>query len=187
DLANWQCDILHKPYKPALIGILGEPIDYSDMWNPDAVLRVEDIKHKDNTQDRLDKAAATQIVFEDALMHVLAHYIKTTRCDRLVFTGGLGLNALANMRLLEHFDDDWFRREMGRPGRLHLSAPPTWAPILPVTASAPLSNMPSIAACRRRRTTSARHSPPIPTSPASRLRPATARRCAPPMPISWPT
>jgi carbamoyltransferase len=125
DLANWQCDILHKPYKPALIGILGEPIDYNDMWNPDAVLRVEDIKHKDNTQDRLDKAAATQMVFEDALMHVLAHYIKTTRCDRLVFTGGLGLNALANMRLLEHFDDDWFRREMGRPGRLHLWVPPT--------------------------------------------------------------
>jgi len=125
DLANWQCDILHRPYKPDLIRILGRPIDSKDMWNPDAVLRVEDIRHKENTQERLDKAAATQMVFEDALMHVLAHYIKATQCDRLVFTGGLGLNALASMRLLEHFDESWFRREMGRPGRLHLWVPPT--------------------------------------------------------------
>ena len=124
DLANWQCDILHHPYKPGLIRILGEPIDYKQMWNPDAVLRVEDIQHKENTQERLDKAAATQMVYEDALMHVLAHFIKTTQCDRLVFSGGLGLNALANMRLLEHFDADWFRREMGRPGQLHLWLPP---------------------------------------------------------------
>ena len=35
--------------------------------NPDAVLRVEDIHHRPDTQDRLDKAAATQLVFEDAL------------------------------------------------------------------------------------------------------------------------
>jgi carbamoyltransferase len=125
DLANWQCDILHRPYRAELIRILGEPIDYKDMWNPDAVLRVEDIKHKENTQDRLDKAAATQMVYEDAVMHVLAHFIKATQCERLVFTGGLGLNALANMRLLEHFDQAWFRREMGRPGRVHLWVPPT--------------------------------------------------------------
>jgi len=125
DLANWQCDILHHPYKPELVRILGEPIAHKDMWNPDAVLRVEDIQHEENTRQRLDKAAATQMVFEDALMHVLAHYIKTTQCDRLVFTGGIGLNALANMRLLEHFDDAWYRREMGRSGRLRLWVPPT--------------------------------------------------------------
>jgi carbamoyltransferase len=125
DLANWQCDILHRPYKPGLVRILGEPIDHDDMWNPDAVLRVEDIRHKESTQERLDKAAATQMVYEDALMHVLAHFIRTTRCDRLVFTGGLGLNALANMRVLEHFEESWFRRELGRPGRLHMWVPPT--------------------------------------------------------------
>ena len=125
DLANWHCDILHKPYKPRLVEILGPPIDYDDMWNPDAVLRVEDITHTQATRDRLDKAAATQMVFEDALMHVLAHWIRTTGCDRLVLTGGLGLNALGNMRVLEHFDETWFRREMGRSGRLHLWIPPT--------------------------------------------------------------
>jgi carbamoyltransferase len=41
------------------------------MWNPDAVLRVEDIHHHPNTQERLDKAAATQMVFEDALIHIV--------------------------------------------------------------------------------------------------------------------
>ena len=95
------------------------------MWNPDAVLRVEDIQHKENTQERLDKAAATQMVFEDALMHVIDHFIRSTGSDRLVLTGGIGLNALGNMRLLEHFDESFYRRELGRAGRLHLWVPPT--------------------------------------------------------------
>ena len=124
DLANWQRDILDKPYSDALTGILGEPIAQKDMWNPDAVLRVEDIRHKENTQERLDKAAATQLVFEDALIHVIGHFIRITGSERLVLTGGTALNALANMRLLEHFDEAFYRRELGRDGRLHLWVPP---------------------------------------------------------------
>jgi len=125
DLANWPRNILHKPYTAALARILGEPIALRDMWNPDAVLRVEDIQHNENTQARLDKAAATQMVFEDALMHIIGHFIRLTGSDRLVLTGGVGLNALGNMRLLEQFDDDFYRREIGRRGRLHLWVPPT--------------------------------------------------------------
>jgi carbamoyltransferase len=125
DLANWPRDILHKPYTPALSQILGEPIAPQDMWNPDAILRIEDIQHKENTQERLDKAAATQMVFEDALMHVVGHFIRLTSSERLVLTGGIGLNALGNMRLLEHFDEDFYRRELGRTARLHLWVPPT--------------------------------------------------------------
>jgi carbamoyltransferase len=53
------------------------------MWNPDAVLRVEDIHHQPNTQERLDKSAATQMVFEDALNHVVDCLIRTTGSDRL--------------------------------------------------------------------------------------------------------
>jgi carbamoyltransferase len=124
DFANWQRDIRDNPYTDALTRVLGEPIAQKNMWNPDAVLRVEDIRHKENTQERLDKAAATQMVFEDALIHVIAHFIRTTNCDRLVLTGGTALNALANMRLLEHFDEDFYRRELGRSGRLHLWVPP---------------------------------------------------------------
>lgn len=113
DLANWPCDIMHAPYTQALIDILGPPIAPEDMWNPDAVLQVEDIQHSEITRGRFDKAAATQMVFEDALFHVIGHWIATTGCRRLVLTGGIGLNAVGNMRLMERFED------------LHLWVPPT--------------------------------------------------------------
>jgi carbamoyltransferase len=124
DLANWPRDILHQPYTADLNRILGQPIALDDMWNPDAVLRAEDIRHKEDTQERLDKAAATQMVFEDALMHVIGHFIRETGSDRLVLTGGIGLNALGNMRLLGHSDETFYRRELGRTGHLHLWVPP---------------------------------------------------------------
>ncbi len=125
DLANWPRSIVREPYTQALIRILGEPIPADKMWNPDAVLRIEDIKHPENTKARLDKAAACQMIFEDAIFHIVDHFIRATGSKRLVLTGGVGLNALANMRLLEHFDEDYFRREHGRAGRLHLWVPPT--------------------------------------------------------------
>ena len=94
------------------------------MWNPDAVLRVEDIQHHPNTQERLDKAAATQMVFEDALIHIIDCLIRTTGSDRLVLTGGAALNAVANMRLLENFGEAYYRRVLGRATQLHLWVPP---------------------------------------------------------------
>jgi carbamoyltransferase len=123
DLANWPRDF-RKPYTADLIRILGEPIALKDMWNPDAVLRVEDIRHKEDTQERLDKAAATQMVFEDALIHIVDHLIRITGSDQLVLTGGTALNAVGSMRLLEHFDESFYQREFGRRTRLHLWVPP---------------------------------------------------------------
>jgi carbamoyltransferase len=123
-LANWPRNLVRKPYTPELIGILGSPIAPEDMWNPDAVLRVEDIRHLPNTRDRLDKAAATQMVFEDALIHIIDCLIRTTGSDRLVLTGGAALNALANMRLLEHFDAGYYERVLKRSTQLHLWIPP---------------------------------------------------------------
>jgi carbamoyltransferase len=123
-LANWYADPFQQPYKQALIDILGEPLRPEQLWNPDAVLRVEDIKHRPDTQTRLDKAAATQLVFEDAMMHVIDHLLRTTGTNRLVLTGGVALNAVGNMRLLEHFDEAWFAANLGRKARLHLWVPP---------------------------------------------------------------
>jgi carbamoyltransferase len=88
------------------------------------VLRVEDIKHRPDTQDRLDKAAATQLVFEDAMIHVVDHLLRATSASRLVLTGGVALNAVGNMRLLEHFDAAWFASAQRRKARLHLWVPP---------------------------------------------------------------
>jgi carbamoyltransferase len=123
-LANWPRDFFRDPYTPELIRILGAPVTEEDMWNPDAVLRVEDIHHRPDTQERLDKAAATQLVFEDALIHVVDHLIRTTGSDRLVLTGGTALNAVGNMRLLEHFDEAYYERVLGKRTRLHLWVPP---------------------------------------------------------------
>lgn len=124
-LANWYCDPFDHPYKAALIDILGEPLKPDQLWNPDAMLRVEDITHRPDTQDRLDKAAATQLVFEDAMIHVVDHLLRSTGASRLVLTGGVALNAVGNMRLLEHFDEAWFAKHQQRKARLHLWVPPT--------------------------------------------------------------
>src|SRR6266403_1890308 len=124
-MANWYADSFDHPYKPSLIEILGEPLRPDQLWNPDAVLRVEDIHHRPDTKDRLDKAAATQLVLEDAVIHVVDHLLRATGANRLVLTGGVALNALGNMRLLEHFDEAWFARAQQRKARLHLWVPPT--------------------------------------------------------------
>jgi carbamoyltransferase len=123
-MANWYCDPFKNPYKPALRDILGPPIAPEQLWNPDAVLRVEDIHHRPDTRDRLDKAAATQLVLEDGMIHVVDHLLRVTGAHRLVLTGGVALNALGNMRLLEHFDAAWFARTQNRKARLHLWVPP---------------------------------------------------------------
>lgn len=123
-MANWYYDPSIKPYKRPLIEILGEPLKPEQLWNPDAVLRVEDIKHRPDTQDRLDKAAATQLVLEDAMIHVVDHLLRSTGAHRLVLTGGVALNAIGNMRLLEHFDEAWFEKNQARKARLHLWVPP---------------------------------------------------------------
>jgi carbamoyltransferase len=124
-MVNWYCDPFNDPYKPALVDILGPPIAPDQLWNPDAVLRVEDIHHRPDTKDRLDKAAATQLVLEDAMIHVIDHLLRVTGAHRLVLTGGVALNALGNMRLLEHFDEAWFARVQNRKARLHVWVPPT--------------------------------------------------------------
>lgn len=123
-MANWYCDPFDHPYQQALIDILGEPLRPDQLWNPDAVLRVEDIQHRPDTKDRLDKAAATQLVFEDAMIHVVDHLLRTTGANRLVLTGGVALNAVGNMRLLEHFNEAWFGKAQQRNTRLQLWVPP---------------------------------------------------------------
>ena len=76
--------------------------------------------HQPNTQERLDKAAATQMVFEDALIHIVDGFIRKTGSDRLVLTGGAALNAVANMRLLETFRRGLLR---ARPRAADAAAP----------------------------------------------------------------
>ena len=141
-MANWCCDPYDNPYHASLIEILGPPLKPEQMWNPDAVLRVEDIHHRPDTRDRLDKAAATQLVLEDALIHVVDHLLRITGARRLVLTGGVALNALGSMRLLEHFDESWFLKAQGRKARLHLWVPPVPSdPGVPIGAAWRLAHL----------------------------------------------
>jgi carbamoyltransferase len=124
-LANWHRGGGLHPYTQRLCEILGPPILPDQMWDPDAVLNVEDVAHAPITRDRVDKAAAVQLVFEDALFHIVQHLIRTTRSTRLVLTGGTALNCVANMLLLEHFHSEWYERNLGmKDSRLHLWVPP---------------------------------------------------------------
>ena len=59
------------------------------------------------------------------MIHVVDHLLRLTGANRLVLTGGVALNAVGNMRLLEHFDEAWFAKSQQRKTRLHLWVPPT--------------------------------------------------------------
>ena len=59
------------------------------------------------------------------MIHVVDHLLRSTGANRLVLTGGVALNAIGNMRLLEHFDEAWFANAQQRKARLHLWVPPT--------------------------------------------------------------
>ncbi|MEZ6064788.1 MAG: carbamoyltransferase C-terminal domain-containing protein [Planctomycetaceae bacterium] len=124
-LANWAAGGHKNPYTRRLSEVLGPPIPLDKMWHPDAILKVEDIEHAPITRDRVDKAAAVQLVFEDGLFHIVGHLIRKTKSPRLVLSGGTALNCVANMRLMEHFDEKWFERYTGlKNTRLHLWIPP---------------------------------------------------------------
>jgi carbamoyltransferase len=124
-IANWHRGGERDAYTRLLREIVGDPIPPEKMWNPDAILRVEDTQHAAATRDRVDLAAATQLVFEDVLFHVVDHFIRTTGSDQLVLTGGTALNCLANMHLADHYNEEWYRRNLGKNTRLHLWVPPT--------------------------------------------------------------
>jgi carbamoyltransferase len=134
-LANWHHAGSLAPYSRDLIDVIGEPILPKDMWDPDRVLNVDDIQHTPVTRDRVDKAAATQMLFEDVVFHVVRHWLIKTGATQLVLTGGTALNCVSNMRLLEKFDCKWYRRYLGRDEKLHL-----WVPPMPGDAGGPVGS-----------------------------------------------
>ncbi len=133
-LANWHRAGFSQPYSPTLKKILGEPILPADFWNPDKVLKVDGLAshHPPTTQKHLDKAAATQLVFEDALSHIVGAMIHQTGSQRLILSGGTALNCVANMRLLEKFNQSYYHKHFKRSDYLQL-----WVPPLPGDAGTP--------------------------------------------------
>ena len=100
-----------RPYTKALVDILGAPIPRAQLWNPDVVLapaRAESQRSAAEArldQVRLDRAAAVQLVFEDAVVHLVRHLKDVSGLRKLVWTGGSALNCSASAHLLEELDD----------------------------------------------------------------------------------
>jgi carbamoyltransferase len=122
---------LAQPWGEKLIEILGEPVPLGRMWNPDFVVKADDYEgsldvsdKRLKEQDRIDKAAALQLIFEDALGHVVEAQILKTGSDKLVYTGGTALNCLANSYLLKRFNEDFYEEKLGMNTCLHLAVPP---------------------------------------------------------------
>ena len=125
ELGNWHRQGFLQPFSQALADIVGPAIPQDQMSNPDAVINVEEIAHAPITRERVDKAAAVQMVFEDALFHIVQHLIRSTGSTRLVLTGGAALNCVANMLLLERFNSNWYEKSLGLTNAtLHLWVPP---------------------------------------------------------------
>jgi carbamoyltransferase len=124
-LANWHIAGELNPYSSLLAHLIGPAIPPARMWNPDAVLRINHEEDAATTQTRVDLAAALQLVFEDALFHVISHFVKQTGAERLVLTGGTALNCVATLRLCERLDEGFFSRYCGRSARLKVWVPPT--------------------------------------------------------------
>ena len=124
-LANWHLKGFIKPFSKVLEQIVGPSIPEEKKWNPDAILDLDRLTHHEITRERVDKAAALQMVFEDALFHIIDYYIRSTGSDELVLTGGCALNCLANMHLLDFFNRDYFKRYLKQDNAfLKLWVPP---------------------------------------------------------------
>ncbi len=123
ELVNWHNAGARKPFAEASHELLGEPIPQERLSNPDETLRFD--AEAAILPDRVDLAAATQMVLEDALCHVVDHWLRMTRSRNLVLTGGVAFNCVGNMRLLERFGESYFAEVLGRrEARLRLWVPP---------------------------------------------------------------
>lgn len=122
-LVNWHNAGAREPFSAAARELLGEPVPRERLSHPDATLRFD--AEAAILPERVDLAAATQMVFEEALSHVVDHWLRVTGSRNLVLTGGTALNCVANMRLLERFGETYFADVVGRRGtRLRLWVPP---------------------------------------------------------------
>lgn len=124
-LINYHRRGQQKPYSKQLVEIIGEPIPPDKMWDPGTVLKIDDIEFAEVTQERVEKAAALQLVFEDALFHIVDFLIRHTGSNQLVFSGGTSLNCVANMNLLNNFNKAYYHRNFKQKNTtLHLWVPP---------------------------------------------------------------
>lgn len=125
--ANWQRGGYTEPFTAKLKELLGEPLRPVDYWNPAKVLDFEAGRMSPEVQVRVDKIAAVQMVFEDAVFHLVDGWIREVRTDQVVLTGGASLNCVANGKMHEQFGAEYFRNVLG----MESSGIKLWVPSFP--------------------------------------------------------
>ncbi len=124
-LANWQRAGFWEPFTSELKAIIGAAIQPRNYWDPEYALDFERGMRTVGVQDRVDKIAAVQLVFEDAVFHIVEGFIRDLKTDQLVMTGGSALNCMVNGKLLERYDAKFFKDEIGiKSEGLQLWVPP---------------------------------------------------------------
>ena len=99
-LAHWHVAGAVRPFSRRLLDALGGQSAFEAGWEglsfqPDS--RVPELA---------DLAAATQLVFEEALQHVVDHWVAATGARRVILTGGTALNCVALRKVLERSHRD---------------------------------------------------------------------------------
>ena len=98
------------PYRGELQKVMGASIAIETLWNPDNVVDPDRVEHAEITQQRLDKAAALQLVFEDSLFHMIGVLLRKYKVPRMVFVGGTALNCIATKKVLQACDAKFCQR-----------------------------------------------------------------------------
>lgn len=95
------------------------------------------------SQDHIDLAAALQQSLEEILLHILAHYRKTTGQKYLCMAGGVALNCTANSRILRSglFEDVFVQPAAHDGGGAYGAALVTWSKLAHARPSQALDHL----------------------------------------------
>jgi carbamoyltransferase len=97
-LSNWHRAGYRQPFSNDFSRLIWPPVPRHSIERGDSVL---EFSPSGPFPREAHLAAATQMVFEDALLHIGRHWIAAASCKRLILAGGAALNCVANMQLLE--------------------------------------------------------------------------------------
>ena len=119
-LANWQIGGLLQPFRPGFEATIGRAIPPSLYHQEGLTLSFDPDRIGPNDRRRAELAAATQMVFEDIVSHVVDWLIERHGVSNVILTGGTALNCVSNGLL----NDRLTRSSAPTPSRCRLWIPP---------------------------------------------------------------
>jgi len=124
-LANWHVSGAVRPFSQRFLHALGGQSAIEAGWGGLS------FQLDSRVPELADLAAASQLVFEEALQHVVDHWVAATGARRMILTGGTALNCVALRKVLERSH----RVAFGQSGIA--GAPCIWVPPAPADEATP--------------------------------------------------